>query len=87
MSISVALKDAQGKVLQSGQAEGFLHLAVEREYAPGDCLEVTGAEHLTVQIDPTLTEGEVYALKRLHDLFRSPFTWSATAYPPHAFGR
>ena len=84
MSISVSLKDAQGKVLQSGQAEGFLHLAVEREYVPGDCLEVTGGRHLMVQLDSSLTEGEVYAPNGCMT-YRIPFGPERTAYPPHAF--
>ena len=84
MSISVALKDGQGKVLQSAQAEGFLHLAVEREYVPGDCLEVTGGRHLMVQLDSSLTEGEVYAPNGCMT-YRIPFGPERTAYPPHAF--
>ncbi|MBQ9290386.1 MAG: carbohydrate-binding protein [Clostridia bacterium] len=84
MSISVVLKDAQGNVLQRETAEQTVHMAVERTYAPGDCLEVTGAEHLIVQMDQTLTEGEVYAPKKCMT-YRIPFGPERSAYPPYAF--
>ena len=59
--IEIIVKDAQGGVLARAAHESEALLSVDRDYQPGDRIEIiSGEKHLWVQMDATILPGEVY---------------------------
>ncbi len=59
--ITIKVLDAQGRLLAENAHETEALLRVDREYLPGDVIEITSdSRHLVVQMDATLLPGEVY---------------------------
>ena len=84
MSLLIVLKNGEGQEIASCEAVHSAQMAIERAYLPGDCFEVSGADHLMVQMDQCLTQGEIYTPSGCFT-YRIPFGSERTAYPPFAF--
>ncbi len=83
--IEIIVKDAQGAVLSHAAHETEALLSVDRDYQPGDRVEIVSDErHLWVQMDAVVLPGEVY-------LPEGRMTWviptgeHRLAYSPAAF--
>ncbi len=83
--ITMKALDAQGRVLAQAAHESEALLRVDREYQPGDVIEIASDDkHLIVQMDATILPGEVY-------LPEGKMTWTVPsgehrlAYCPVAF--
>jgi len=91
--IQIILKDAQGCCIRSAAAESDCWLCADRCYQPGDRIEISGAEHLRVQMDQSMAAGEVYLPEgRMvwpvpqgeHRLAYAPGTFEASRHVIHA---
>ncbi len=58
--IRIEVKSADGTLLASAEHENEALLCVDREYEPGDVIVISGAQHIVVQMDQAMPEGEVY---------------------------
>ena len=82
--IRLQLTDRNGTVLETREGEGAIETAVDRVYQAGDCYVISGAEHMTVQLDACLDPAEVYApLGSMH--WEVPEGEALSAYCPQAF--
>ena len=82
--IKIVLRDAAGKVLASASHDQEAMLCVDRAYQPGDTIEITGYDHLWVQMDQALPSGEVYA-PECHMTWPVPAGEHRLAYAPGIF--
>ena len=83
--ITITVKDATGASLAAVTHDNEALLRIDREYEPGDVIEITAdAKHVWVQMDTTILPGEVY-------LPDGKMTWTIPAgehrlaYSPVAF--
>ena len=58
--ITIQLTDAAGRVLAEAAHPEEARLFVRRAYLPGDCLRISGGEHLWLQPDQAIPAGEVF---------------------------
>ena len=79
-------KNAQGEVLFSAEGENEAFLVIQREYQEGDAIEIIAepGDHLFVQMDAAMQEGEVY-LPQGRMLWPIPFGDQRNGYSPTAF--
>ena len=83
--ITIAAKDASGAILAQACHEAEAMLCFDRDYAEGDCLEITAdARHLWVQPDISVLPGEVY-LPEGRMTWRVPAGEQRLSYRPGAF--
>jgi hypothetical protein len=85
--ITLAVRNAEGKVLSSTNAAERVRMDYAASYTNGDAIVVTASSpFLVVQVDPAIPETLVYAPEG-HMTF--PIPWDlerVSGYPPEAFG-
>ena len=70
--IQILVQTADGAVLASAEHPEEALLSVDRVYEPGDVIRISGAKHLTVQMDQSIPAGEVF-------LPEGTMTWTVPA--------
>ncbi len=82
--ITIAVKDASGRMLGAVSRAEEAALCIDRVYLPGDVVEIDGARHLFAQMDQALSPGEIY-LPQGKMTWPVPWGEHRLAYPPGAF--
>ena len=70
--ITIQVLSVGGSLLASAEHPEEAWLSVDRAYQPGDVIRISGAKHLTIQLDQSLPAGEVF-------LPGSTMTWTVPA--------
>ena len=84
--MKMTVRDIQGNILASQQHSGEVLLVLDREWAEGDCVEITAppGSHLWLRMNAAIPEGEVYCPDG-RMVWRVPGGEHRLAYAPKAF--